>query len=310
MGKHEVAPEPNTRAAVSVESLVKRYGAVAAVDRLSLEIGAGEIFALLGPNGAGKTTTIEILEGYRSADEGRVRVLGLDPHRQPSSLRRRVGVMLQDGGLYPGIKVSEAVRLFASYYQDPLDPDTLIEEMGLGQRRSSYVRRLSAGERQRLSMALALVGKPELVFLDEPTAGMDPRGRAGTWEKIRELRDRGTTVVLTTHLLDEAERLAGRVAIIDRGKLVALGSPSSIAGPSHGIEFGAASEFDRDELSDALGSSVLIKSQGVYVVEAKPSPELIAALASHLAARNVLITKLYAGQGSLEEVFLRLTDER
>ena len=177
----------NSAHAIDVTALEKRYGATRAVDGLSFSIATGEVFGLLGPNGAGKTTTVEILEGYRRADAGDVRVLGVDPWRDGAQLRPKIGVMLQDGGLYPGIRPLEALQLFASYYDDPDDPDRLLDLVGLRESEHTLVRRMSGGQQQRLSLALALIGRPSLVFLDEPTAGMDPRARATTWDLIREL---------------------------------------------------------------------------------------------------------------------------
>src|SRR5690242_12264764 len=214
-----------TGTAIEVVGLEKRYGATVAVDGISVTVETGEVFGLLGPNGAGKTTTVETLEGYREPDAGTVRVLGLDPWRDGSRLRPRVGVMLQEGGLYPGVKPLEALRLFAAYYDDPDDPERLLDLVGLREAQETMVRRLSGGQTQRLSLALALIGRPQLVFLDEPTAGMDPRARATTWQLIRDLRTSGVTVVLTTHAMDEAEHLCDRLAIVDHGRIVASGSP-------------------------------------------------------------------------------------
>src|SRR3954471_3205803 len=214
--------------AIEVAGLEKRYGDRRAVDGISLRIAPGEVFGLLGPNGAGKTTTVETLEGYRAPDGGSVRVLGLDPQADGPELRPRIGVMLQEGGLYPGVRPLEALRLFAAFYPNPDDPERLLDLVGLREASGTYVRRLSGGECQRLSLALALIGRPEVVFLDEPTAGMDPRARATTWDLIRELRDAGTTVVLTTHHMDEAEQLCDRVGIVHHGRLVAYGSPSEL----------------------------------------------------------------------------------
>src|SRR6266478_2495281 len=191
--------------AIVVDQLTKTYGSHKVVDQLQFTVHRGEVFALLGPNGAGKTTTVETLEGYRKPDAGTARVLGLDPIRDHAALTLRIGVMLQEGGLYPGIRPLEALRLFAAYYADHEDPEVLLDLVGLRPVAGTLVRRLSGGQKQRLSLALALVGKPEVVFLDEPTAGMDPRARATTWQLVRELRDAGTTVVLTTHHMDEAE---------------------------------------------------------------------------------------------------------
>src|SRR5438270_9664218 len=229
---------PETDAAVDVRDLVKRYGSRSVVDGLSFSVKPGEVFALLGPNGAGKTTTVEILEGYRRADAGSVRVLGLDPGRQGGALKPRIGLMLQQGGLFPQITTREALRLFAAFYRDAEDPDALLEQLQLNDVAGTRFRQLSGGQKQRLSLGLALVGRPQLVFLDEPTAAMDPQARHGTWNIIRGLRDRGTTVLLTTHFMEEAEHLANRVAIVDRGKLVALDTPAGLRrSVAHEIRF-------------------------------------------------------------------------
>ena len=210
--------------AVSVAGLVVRFGATTAVDGVSFEAAAGQVTALLGPNGAGKTTTVETAEGYRRPDGGTVRVLGLDPVSDHSALVPRIGVMPQDGGVYPGIRVLEALRLFASYYDHPLDPAALLSRVGLDDRAGATTRSLSGGERQRLSLALALVGRPEVAFLDEPTSGVDVGGRQVLRQVIRDLREEGVAVVLTTHELAEAEHLADHVVIVDRGRVVATGA--------------------------------------------------------------------------------------
>src|SRR5579884_3251496 len=213
-------------AAVTVDGLKKAYGANLAVDGLSFSVDRGEVFGLLGPNGAGKTSTVEMLEGYRAPDAGTARVLGLDPIADRKALTPRIGVMLQEGGLYPGIRPLEALRLFAAYYADHEEPDTLLDLVGLRPVAGTLVRRLSGGQKQRLSLALALIGKPEVVFLDEPTARLDPHARATTWQLIRDLRERGVTVLLTTHAMDEAEHLCDRVGIVAGGRLAALGTPA------------------------------------------------------------------------------------
>ena len=297
-------------AAVEVTDLEKRYGDRVAVAGLNLTIDAGEIFGLLGPNGAGKTTTVEILEGYRNPDGGQVRVLGLDPVRDARALRPRVGVMLQEGGLYPGVRPLELLALFAAFYDNPDDPDRLLDLVGLRDVGATMVRRLSGGQAQRLSLALALVGRPELLFLDEPTAGMDPRARADTWELVQNLRDRGTTVVLTTHYMDEAEQLCDRIAILDRGLIVAEGTPTEVTGsvtePS--LRFTTARPIDPAALAAVIERSV--DAVGTeFVVGGAPSPEVIAALTTWLRDRNIQLTELRTGQASLEEVFLRLTEE-
>src|SRR5712691_3506403 len=204
--------------AIVVDNFSKSYGSRRVVDQLQFTVHKGEIFALLGPNGAGKTTTVETLEGYRAPDQGSVRVLGLDPIRGAKALKPQIGVMLQQDGLYPGLTAREVLHLFASYYLHAQNIDGLLELVGLSAAAKTRCRRLSGGQKRRLALAVALVGNPVLVFLDEPTAGMDPQARLATWEMIRELKRNGATVLLTTHLMDEAERLADRVAIIDRGR--------------------------------------------------------------------------------------------
>ena len=212
-----------------VDDLVMAYGELLAVDRLSFEVPAGSVTAVLGPNGAGKTTTVETCEGYRRPHAGRVRVLGLDPQHDHRALGPRVGVMLQNGGAWSGVRAHEMLRHVASLHAHPLDVDALVERLGLGGCGRTPYRRLSGGQQQRLGLAMALVGRPELVFLDEPTAGLDPQARHGAWDLVRELRDSGVTVVLTTHYMEEAERLADLVHVIDHGRLVASGSPAALA---------------------------------------------------------------------------------
>jgi ABC-2 type transport system ATP-binding protein len=272
------------------------------------------VFGLLGPNGAGKTTTVEILEGYREPDAGVVRVLGRDPWRDGPALRPLVGVMLQEGGLYPGVRPLEALELFASYYDDPDDPERLLRLVGLDDARTTLVRRLSGGQCQRLSLALALVGRPRLVFLDEPTAGMDPRARATTWRLLQDLRERGVTVVLTTHAMDEAEHLCDRLAILDRGRIVAEGSPADLtARAGHAeVTFRAPGGLDRRDLAKALGLAADAVSEprpGQYLVAAVASPGLVADLTAWLRDEDVALGELRTGRTSLEEVFLRMTSE-
>jgi len=301
-------------AAIEIIGLEKRYGATVAVDDLSLWVAPGEVFGLLGPNGAGKTTTVEVLEGYRSADRGTVRVLGLDPVADGASLRPRIGVMLQEGGLAPGMRAHETLRLFAAFYDDPEEPDRLLELVGLQEQRDSVIRRLSGGQRQRLSLALALVGRPECVFLDEPTAGMDPHARAGTWDLVRHLRSKGVTVLLTTHAMDEAEQLCDRVAIVDRGRLVACGTPADLtaSGAADETWFSTASPIAPAELAAGLGLDARLVSEprpNEYLIGAPATPALVAELAAWLRERDVSIGELRGGRRSLEEVFLRLTRE-
>jgi ABC-2 type transport system ATP-binding protein len=300
--------------AIAVRGLHKSYDRRAVVDDLSFEVAEGEVFGLLGPNGAGKTTTVEILEGYRVPDRGEVSVLGCDPIADGAALRPRIGVMLQEGGLYPALRAGEVLSLFAAYYHDPLDPAQLLERMGLAEQARTVVRRLSGGQHQALSMATALVGRPRLLFLDEPTAGMDPHARQRTWDIVRELRGDGVTVLLTTHGMDEAERLCDRVAIMDAGRIVALDDPAEL-GARHDhpdVRFRARPELDVDALAAALGlrhGEVAEETPGAYRVAAPPTPPLVAALATWMAGRDVLIERLEGGRRSLEEVFLRLTTE-
>ena len=301
---HAAAP------AIAVRGLTKRYGPLLAVDGLDLTVERGETFALLGPNGAGKTTTVECCEGYRRPDAGEVRVLGLDPRRDARQLRPRVGLMLQEGGVYPMARPAEMLELFAAFHAHPLDPRELLERVGLEKARRTRFRDLSGGQKQRLSLALALVGRPEVVFLDEPTAGLDPVARRMTWEHVRELRAEGVTVVLTTHLLDEAEELADRVAIVDRGRLVALGTPDELTHTSRDeLEFSARPGLDTWRLGTAVQAPVEELRPGRYRVHAANTPPLIERLASWLAAEDVVLGELKAGKRSLEDVFLRITAE-
>ncbi len=297
-----------TSPAIEIRGLVKRYGDLVAVDGLDLSVARGEMLALLGPNGAGKTSTVEICEGYRRPDAGTVRVLGLDPRADSEQLRPRVGLMLQEGGVYPMAYPGEVVRLFSRFYAEPLDPDALLAQVGLADTGRTKFRDLSGGQKQRLSLALALVGRPEVVFLDEPTAGLDPAARRMTWEHIRELKARGVTVVLTTHLLDEAEELADRVAIVDHGRLVALGSPDELThGLGDELRFTARPGLDTGALTAALGADVREERPGRYLVSAENSPAIVARLAGWMDEQDVELGELQAGKRSLEDVFLRLT---
>jgi ABC-2 type transport system ATP-binding protein len=297
-------------AAVEVVDLVKVYGTLRAVDGLSLTVPRGTVLALLGPNGAGKTTAVEIFEGFRRPDSGTVRVLDLDP--MSPDLRPRVGVMLQDGvGGYTGASALELLRLFASYAAHPHDPTELLDLVGLASVRGTAVKRLSGGQQQRLSLALALVGRPELVFLDEPTSGMDPQARRGTWDIVRALRDDGVTVVLTTHFLDEAEQLADDVVVIDAGRVVAHGSPAELtrSGAEGQIRFRAVAGLRLQSLLTALpeGSLATENEPGRYLVTGDITPQLLATLTAWCAAQHVMAEDLAVERRTLEDVFLELT---
>lgn len=297
-------------AAVEVRDLVKSYGTRRAVDGLSLTLDQGALLALVGPNGAGKTTTIEICEGFRHADAGSVRVLGLPP--DSAALRPRVGVMLQDGvGGYREAKALELLSLFASYAVHPIEPADLLALVGLTEVAGTPVKRLSGGQQQRLSLALALVGRPELVFLDEPTAGMDPQARRATWELIRRLRSDGLSVVLTTHFLDEAEQLADTVVVIDSGRIVAQGTPAELtrAGAEGQIRFRAQPGLRMDLLLTALpaGTSASEAEQGHYLITGDVTPQLLATLTAWFAAQGVLAENLAVERRTLEDVFLEVT---
>jgi len=299
-------------AALEVNDLVKTYGSARAVDGISLRLERGTLLALLGPNGAGKTTTLEICEGFRRADAGTVRVLGLDPVRELDALRPRIGVMLQDGvGGYREARALELLQLFASYAANPVSPGALLETVGLNEVGHVAVKRLSGGQQQRLSLALALVSRPELVFLDEPTAGMDPQARRATWELIRKLRADGVSVVLTTHFLDEAEQLADTVVVIDRGRVVAEGSPAELtrAGAEGQIRFRAPAGLVLTSLLAAMpeGTMATEREPGEYLVSGDVTPQLLATLTAWCAAQGVLAENLAVERRTLEDVFLELT---
>ena len=304
------------RPAVECDGVVVRYGATVAVDRLTFRARRGEVLALLGPNGAGKTSTVEALEGYRPIAGGTVRVLGLDPGRDHAALVPRIGVMLQKGGVYPMLGPAQVLHLFAAYYDDPEDPDALLDQVGLGAARRTPWRRLSGGEQQRLSLALALVGRPEVLFLDEPTAGVDPEGRIVVRDLISAQRDKGLCVLLTTHELDEAERLADRVVIVDRGRLLAEGTPAGLAsGTADGsVRFSTDAGLDTAALAGAIAAGATVDEErpGAYRLHLPAgtgTPAAVAALAGWLAERHLSLGDLRTGQ-SLEEAYLAITGAR
>ncbi len=308
---------------VEVSALVVRYGRRTAVDRLSLTAGRGEVLALLGPNGAGKTTTVETLEGYRRPDDGSVRILGLDPVADRRALVPHIGVMLQRGGIYPMLGPRRALELFAAFYEDPEDVDRMLDLVSLTAVARTPWRHLSGGEQRRLALALALVGRPDVVFLDEPTAGVDPEGRLGIRDVVADLRDRGVCVLLTTHELAEAERMADRVIIVHEGRALAAGTPAELAagaaargdargegrgggaGTGPAITFGAPPGLDVAALGEAIGAVVVEGAAGRYRVAAPASPALTARLAGWLAEHDAALTDLRTGR-TLEEAYLEV----
>jgi ABC-2 type transport system ATP-binding protein len=295
--------------AIDCRDLVVRYGTTTAVDGLSLCAEEGQVLALLGPNGAGKTSTVETLEGYRPPSSGSVRVLGLDPRADHPALVARMGVMLQRGGVYPVMGARRALRLFARYYPSPEDPDALLDLVGLAAVARTPWRRLSGGEQQRLSLALALVGRPEVVFLDEPTAGVDPEGRLAIRRVITELAGRGVCVVLTTHELPEAERLADEVVILAGGRAVARGTVAELAATAGApsIRFGAPTGLDTASLAAAVGvgpGDVVEVQPGQYAVAGGASAGRVATVAAWLDAHDLALSDLRTGGPSLEDAYL------
>ncbi|MGK5544718.1 ABC transporter ATP-binding protein [Streptomyces sp. URMC 127] len=304
-------PEAPDGPAVEVRGLVKRYGPRTAVDGLDLSVARGGLTAVLGPNGAGKTTTIETCEGYRRPDAGTVRVLGLDPVADAAALRPRVGVMLQSGGVYAGARAEEMLRHVAALHAHPLDVPSLIERLGLGGCGRTPYRRLSGGQQQRLALAMAVVGRPELVFLDEPTAGLDPQARHATWDLVRELRSDGVTVVLTTHYMDEAEALADDVAIIDSGRVIAQGSPEELCrgGAENTLRFSGRPGLDLGSLLKALPAETTAAepTPGTYRVGGRIDPQLLATVTTWCAQNGVMPDRIAVERHTLEDVFLELT---
>jgi ABC-2 type transport system ATP-binding protein len=289
--------------ALSVEDLVVRYGDTLAVDRASFAVTAGTVLALLGPNGAGKTSLVETCEGYRRPSDGTVRTLGRDPWAERDRLMPRVGIMLQGGGLHPWARTDELLRLFASYAAQPLPLDVLVDRLGLGDFLRTRYRRLSGGQKQRLALALAIVGRPELVFLDEPTAGMDAQARRATWDVITALRADGVSVLLTTHLLDEAERLADDVVIVRAGRVVATGSPLALTTVA---EMSVLHVTASPGLLPPLGLEV---SPGRYVFEGPFDAAGAAAVLGWFAGRGAHVTAVSSQRPSLEDVYLAMTAE-
>ena len=278
--------------AVVVSDLHKSYGSFEALRGISFEIDAGEVFGLLGPNGAGKTTTVEILEGYRQRDGGSVTVLGVDPEAAGSDWRERIGVVLQSSAMYGNLTVAEHLALFAGYYRRPRDVDEVIEHVGLAEKRAARVRTLSGGQRRRLDLGLALVGDPQLLFLDEPTTGFDPAARRAAWDMIRSLRDLGKTVLLTTHYLEEAEQLSDRVAVLNQGRIAAIGRPGELTGALPPTEI----RYRRN------GREVVLQTH-------EPT-RVLHDLTAQALAEGAELEGLEVRRPTLEEIYLSLTEDR
>jgi ABC-2 type transport system ATP-binding protein len=295
--------------AVAVHNLVKKYGHRVAVDDVSLSIHEGEIFGIIGPNGAGKTTTVECISGLRAPDSGSITVYGLSPRKDRNKIREFVGVQLQESALPPRIKVGEAVRLFASFYTNPLDPDQLLESLGIEQIMNSSFKNLSGGQKQRLSIALALVGNPRLAILDELTTGLDPEARHEIWSLIERMRDRGVTVILVTHFMDEAERLCDRLALINQGTVRALDTPEAIAARAGGsrVRFVPSQPIDEQTLRAIPGVNEIERKERYVTVTG--AGDLAGSLMNALAAIGVRVSEVEARSGNLEDAFIKLTKD-
>jgi ABC-2 type transport system ATP-binding protein len=293
--------------AVTVQHLVKKYGRLVAVNDVSLSIHEGEIFGIIGPNGAGKTTTVECISGLRAPDSGSISVYGLSPRKDRNKIREFVGVQLQESALPPRIKVREVVKLFASFYSNPLDPDQLLEALGIEQIVNSSFKNLSGGQKQRVSVALALVGNPKLAILDELTTGLDPEARREIWSLIENMRDRGVTVILVTHFMDEAERLCDRLALINRGTVTALDTPEAIAAKAGGsrVRFVPSQPVDDATLRAIPGVNEIERKERYVTVTG--TGDLAAALINTLATIGVRVSEVEARSGNLDDAFIKLT---
>jgi ABC-2 type transport system ATP-binding protein len=294
---------------IDVQGLRKTYGALVAVDGISFQVEAGEIFGIVGPNGAGKTTTVECLEAQRKPDGGTIRVLGLDPQRDGQQLRQRIGVQLQEASLPDRLRVWEALDLFASFYQQSVEWNTLLDQLGLAEKRNAPIAKLSGGQKQRLFIALSLVNNPEVVFLDELTTGLDPQARRAIWDLVRDVREQGKTIVLTTHFMEEAERLCDRVAVVNRGKIIALDTPRNlILGLNAGtrIIFEVEGEFDPSLLDEV---AVRVERDGNRVVVYGNNDNSLSAVVQTLERQGCRFRDLHLEQPNLEDVFLTLTGD-
>src|ERR1700738_1267922 len=304
---------PMAELVLQVENLVKRYGDVEAVRGVSFSVQEGEVFGLLGPNGAGKTSTIEVLEGLRIADGGRVSVCGLDPQKDATALKHVIGAALQSTSLPDKLRVHEALQLFASFYKRGRKPEELLKRFGLEEKRNTFYSQLSGGQKQRLALAMALINDPQVLFFDEPTAGLDPQVRREIYDIIEELRREKKTIVMTTHYIEEAERLCDRVAIVDHGKVIACGSPRELkerSGDKSRIEVRLARPESEGALMNLDGVSDCRNLNGAYVLHCQRPPQAIVALVKHLEAQGNELVSLEIATPSLEDVFIELTGRR
>jgi len=302
-----------TPSVLQVENLTKRYGEVEAVRGISFQVAEGEVFGLLGPNGAGKTSTVEILEGLRDADGGSVSVCGYDPKTQSGELKHQIGAALQATALPEKLKVIEALHLFAGFYKRRRNPEDLLKRFGLVEKRTAFYGQLSGGQKQRLALAIALINDPKVVFLDEPTAGLDPQVRREIYDIIEELRRDKKTIVLTTHYIEEAERLCDRVAIVDHGQIIAQGTPRELKQASADktrIEVRLAREESEENLRALEGISDCRTLNGSYVLHCQRPPQAIVSLVKHLEAESNELVSLEISTPSLEDVFIELTGRR
>jgi ABC-2 type transport system ATP-binding protein len=298
---------------LQVENLVKRYGDVEAVRGVSFNVEEGEVFGLLGPNGAGKTSTVEIMEGLRTPDSGRVSVCGLDPQKNPQELKHEIGAALQSTSLPDKLRVIEALRLFASFYRRHRNPEELLKRFGLEEKRNTFYNQLSGGQKQRLALAMALINDPKVLFFDEPTAGLDPQVRREIYDIIEELRREKKTIVMTTHYIEEAERLCDRVAIVDHGTVIALGTPRELkerSGAKTRLEVRLARPEPQESLKNLEGVSDCRILGDSYVLQCQRPPQAIVSLVKHLESQGNELISLEIATPSLEDVFIELTGRR
>ncbi len=307
------SPEPSNTdmsKVVEIEGLVKRYGSLVAVDGVSFSVDEGEVFGVLGPNGAGKTTTVEMIEGLRRPDRGSIRVLGIDALKEPERIKELIGVQLQTTSLYDRIKVGEAIDLFGGYYGTPVSTPQLLEEFSLVDKKDSNIKQLSGGLRQRLALALALVNDPGVLFLDEPTTGLDPQARRNVWSTIADLRQKGKTIMLTTHYMEEAEELCRRVAIMDHGRIIALDTPDALiagAGLESRIEINNAPEALRSLLKQADLPVRISEDGGTMLLHTGKSSQVLKEVTRIATDHDIDLGSISVQRVTLEDVFLTLT---